>query len=77
MNDNLKIKPCPFCGQKVTLLVDPLWYKMGFTYYDKYQYSIRCSCGCSLRYIKNDTIHYSKEEAINNVISQWNRRADE
>jgi len=67
----MELKCCPFCGSTVELKKEPICGYGGC-----YSYSIRCdNCGCELDYEKNDTVYRSDEEAINNVIPVWNKRA--
>lgn len=69
-----KIKPCPFCGTEVELSKNPLWHG-GHGYYNCFEFEIVCpTCGCNVRYDKNDTIYRAEEEAIQNVIETWNKR---
>lgn len=71
-----KIKPCPFCGTEVELSKKPLWHE-GHGYYNCFEFEIVCStCGCNVRYDRNDTIYRTEKEAIQNVINAWNRRED-
>lgn len=79
----MSIKPCPFCGEIPYLERKPLWetYRSGTThgYYGCYEYEIKCNnleCGCSVKLGRNDTIYNKDEEAKQNAINAWNRRAD-
>lgn len=77
-----ELKPCPFCGQYVYIEKVPLWHTYDRTtrgYYGCYEYVIKCNnsnCQCTVALPRNDTIYNSDEEAINNAITAWNRRAD-
>ena len=77
-----ELKPCPFCGAEVELEEIPLWQGSRFDprvyrgYHGCYEYKIRCKkCGAQPSYPQNDTVYRSKNEAIENVIKVWNRRA--
>ena len=76
-----KIKSCPFCGSNVYLDKKPMWQSHGRVtrgYVGSYEYFIECKyCGCSIRNSKCDTIYHSDEEAINYVISNWNKRKED
>lgn len=78
---HFKLEDCPFCGDSIILQKLPLWTEWGGHtrgYYNKYEYVARCTnpeCRCSVYLGKNDTIYHSDEEAINEVITHWNRRA--
>ena len=78
------LKPCPFCGNWVSLEKKPLWRTTsdGSThgYYNSFEYVIQCDnpdCGCKVNLIANDTIYRSDEEAKQNAIKAWNRRASD
>lgn len=78
------LKPCPFCGEIPYLERNPLWTTCsnGSThgYFGCFEYIVRChnpECGCSVNLGANDTIYNSDEEARQNAISAWNRRAKE
>lgn len=72
--------PCPFCGEDVYIDKVPLWKSYNNSthgYYGCYEFDIRCKnpeCGCTIPFIKNDTVYRSEEEARLNAIDQWNRR---
>ena len=75
MND---LKPCPFCGSKVELEKNPLWYGNGRGYKNCYEFVIRCKkCGCRVDQPKNDSVYRSEEKAKKNAIEAWNRRKGE
>ena len=63
---NTELKPCPFCGGEAVL--EPYKARKG------YEANIQCNGGCLalMRTITYDT----EEEAIENVVKAWNRRAD-
>ena len=65
MKEN-ELKPCPFCGGEAVL--EPYKARKG------YEANIQCNGGCLalMRTITYDT----EEEAVNNVVKAWNRRAD-
>ena len=75
------LKPCPFCGSDVYLEKRPLWNEYGGItrgYHGCYDYVIECSnqdCGCNVKLPGNDTIYHTDEEAKENAIKAWNRRA--
>lgn len=75
------LKPCPFCGKDVYMEKRPLWKTYnGSThgYYNEYEFIIECTnpeCRCNVRLGANDTIYRTEEEAKENAIRQWNRRA--
>ena len=77
-----RLKPCPFCGQPVYIQKNPLWtesYGSTRGYYNCYEYVIQCNnpdCRCTVSLPRNDTIYNSDEEAINNAVAAWNRRAE-
>ena len=79
---NKQLKPCPFCGSDVYLEKKPLWSELGGTkrgYYGCYEYVIECNnedCGCHVKLPGNDTVYTTDEEAKENAIKAWNRRAD-
>lgn len=71
-----KLKPCPFCGNKVHIDKRPLW-SGNHGYQGCYEYIIECKnreCGCSLQTKGIDTIYRDDETARNNAIQAWNRR---
>ena len=76
-----KIKPCPFCGRAVFLEKKPLWRSYGNTthgYFGCYEYVIECNnpnCECNVRLFGNDTVGRGDNEALENAIKAWNRRA--
>ena len=76
------LKPCPFCGQVVYLEKRPLWRDYGGSthgYFRCYEYVIECDnpeCRCHVVLKGNDTIYHSDEEAKQNAIKAWNRRAE-
>lgn len=74
-----KLKPCPFCGSDVYLERKPMW-RGSHGYQGCYEYIIKCpddSCGCRIRLDKNTTIYHDDVEAMNYVITKWNKRAQE
>ena len=71
----MKLKPCPFCGHTPTLEIIPMWHG-SHGYHGCHQYDIRCkNCGCRVGLGENSDIYISSEEAMNNAIKKWNRRA--
>lgn len=71
----MKLKPCPFCGQTPTLEVKPMWHG-SHGYHGCFEYDIHCkNCGCRVGLGQNTDIYISSEEAMNNAIKKWNRRA--
>ena len=70
-----ELKPCPFCGNEVQMTKAPLWHG-SHGYHGCYEFSISCKdCGCTLLFTQNDTVYRSEDEAQNNVIKNWNKRA--
>lgn len=66
--ENRELKPCPFCGSK-NLSVEPYKSRKG------YECTIQCNGKCIL-YMQ--TITYdTEEEAVEKVINDWNRRAND
>jgi len=60
-----KLKPCPFCGKKrLRLDTDGFWGAIWGV--------IECRCGVRL----NGGSFKDKEEAVQDVIKRWNRRAE-
>ena len=77
MNYGYDLKPCPFCGQDVTIHREPLWHD-GHGYKDCYAFVVKCDnidCGCRVRMPQNDTIYRDEQTAIDNAVNAWNRRA--
>lgn len=65
IEDNFKLKPCPFCGGEAVL--EPCKARKG------YEATIQCNGGCIL-YMT--TITYdTQEEAVKTVVKRWNTRA--
>lgn len=61
-----ELKPCPFCGGKA--VIEPYRVRKG------YEANIQCNGGCILHM---GTITYdTEEEAVEAVITAWNRRAE-
>ena len=72
-----ELKPCPFCGAKVKLRKEAMWWD-NRGYKDCYRYAISCpECGCALAMRNNDTISRTDSEAKRNAIKAWNRRVKE
>ena len=72
----IELKPCPFCGENVKIERLPLWHG-SHGYHGSYEYDIHCSnCGCRVDLDRNDTVYRSEEEARDNAIKAWNRRAE-
>lgn len=74
-----ELKPCPFCGTVPYIERLPLWETYGghtHGYYGCYKYDIQChKCGCAIPLPQNDTIYRKDEEARQNAIDTWNKRA--
>lgn len=76
------LKPCPFCGNAVYLEKKPLWRDCnGSThgYFGCYEYVIECNnpeCRCNVALKGNNTVYAKDEEAKQNAIEAWNRRAN-
>ena len=67
---NNKLKPCPFCGSGAALIEKPI-----YGYQGSVMYTVECARNCcSKHFNNNDTIYHSDNEAISNVIKQWNAR---
>ena len=68
------IKPCPFCGYKPELRITNME-----TSDSKYKmYDLHCKvCGCTLDFTRNNTLYWSEEQALENVINKWNDRERE
>ena len=66
-----ELKPCPFCGRTDMELcvVDECGDRRG----PEEVGHIDCKCGCSMQ---SDGVHERCVDAKNEVIAQWNRRAD-
>jgi Lar family restriction alleviation protein len=69
-----RVKPCPFCGYKPELKTLNMVTADG-----KYKiFTIRCRlCGCTIDFTRNNTLYWSEEQALENVISRWNDRKGE
>ncbi len=73
---NEGLKPCPFCGTIPIIRKNPLWRVGGQGYYGCYEFDIHCDeCGCRINMIGVNTIYNTEEEAKENAIKIWNRRA--
>lgn len=75
--DGYELKPCPFCGSPVSIVMRPLW-QGSHGYQGCYQYDIKCDnpgCRCNIYLGENDTIYRTHEEARRNAIEHWNRRS--
>ena len=76
-----ELKPCPFCGNSVYIEKKPLWRTVGNTthgYFGCYEFDVKCQnpdCGCMVNLGGNDTIYHTDDEAKQNAINSWNRRA--
>ena len=75
-----ELKPCPFCGEIPYIEKKPLWrtYHDGTThgYRGSFEYDIRChKCGCSIPLPNNDNVYHKYDEAKQNAINAWNKRA--
>lgn len=76
MTNNQKLKPCPFCGEKVFINKKALWHG-SHGYFGCYEYDIRCKkCGCNIRLHGNDTIYNADVIARKNAIKARNRRTN-
>lgn len=75
------LKPCPFCGKDVYMEKRPMWRMEGSTtrgYTGAYEFIIQCvnpECGCNVKLGKNSTLNATEEEAREEAIKHWNRRA--
>lgn len=74
MNDNIELKPCPFCGEAhdkaITYSKTILPMHKDGTYY-----SVRITCReCWAQVHGDDT--FSEAEAYESAAAKWNRRAD-
>ena len=75
------LKPCPFCGKDVYMEKRPMWSMEGSTtrgYTGAYEFIIQCvnpECGCNVKLGKNSTLNATEEEAREEAIKHWNRRA--
>lgn len=68
MSEESKLKPCRYCGLDVTL--DAI--KVKHNSYDKYTAKLECpDCGESAAAMQ---MRSTREEAISDVITDWNRR---
>lgn len=73
----IELKPCPFCGGEAEINKKPLW-RGNHGYKGCYEFVAVCKkCGCKVDHIKNDSIYRSEEEAQENVINAWNKRASD
>lgn len=60
--DKIKLKPCPFCGEKAVVASEPISFEGERTYY------IRCSvCGVQMGYCNSAV----------NLVQAWNKRTPE
>ena len=74
---SFSLKPCPFCGNDVSLTISPLWYD-GHGYQGCFEYSVYCkNCGCHVGGASSDNIYISEQEAIDKVVKAWNRRKED
>lgn len=65
-NEELKLKPCPFCGGEARLWV---WSDGGGV-------CVRCSdCYCQTDTKSDDAFLKHLKPAVERVIEEWNRRA--
>lgn len=70
-----KLKPCPFCREIPYIEKKPLW-RGSHGYHGCFEYDIHCEkCECHINLGANTTIYNSDEEARENAINAWNRRA--
>lgn len=75
-----ELKPCPFCGEEVSIEKIPMWSTYnGIThgYYGCYEFDIHCTntdCACRVRLGRNNTVYCNEKEAKLNAIKAWNRR---
>lgn len=78
MNET-ELKPCPFCGGKAEIHIQPIYIDMGVC--------IRCTvCGarskfnpydCKYVYYNGEKdVYISQDRATNDVKALWNRRSD-
>ena len=79
--NEIKLKPCPFCGEEVYIAKIPMWTTHnGIThgYVRCYVFDIHCrnkDCLCTVNLGRNDTMCCDEAEAELNAIRAWNRRA--
>ena len=74
---SINLKPCPFCGNRVSINKLPLWNETG-GYKGCYEYDISCkNCRCSIFLGSNNTIYNSDEGAIKEAVDHWNKRSEE
>ena len=71
MNDSIKLKPCPFCGNKPKTKVESKEHTI-------ITIQIQClKCFTELRdYVAEPCDFETMQKAINKVISTWNTRTD-
>lgn len=64
-----KLKPCPFCGGELST-IDIRKDRQGLYHANAFCLNL-IECGISI-----DTVHISKEKAIETLINHWNRRTE-
>ena len=69
-NDNLEIKPCPFCGGK------PDIYEIGNVYTAKRSIEIVCTTCFVKRKVSTPKGHQTLEWLENTSLELWNKRTD-
>lgn len=73
------IKTCPFCGAQPRFTIYDMGYGNGCGYPGKHKIEIRCSYSfCGVRpSLSVDDVYIKTEEAIEECVAIWNRRANE
>lgn len=77
----IELKPCPFCGNKAITRIKPI--RGAFSELDDIEVSVSCSecyvekCRVLIECNNSGVFSFSDiEKTIENVIIDWNRRAD-
>ena len=65
MTDEIKLKPCPFCGGVPTMLFNKLTFD---------RIGVKVVCGLCFASIQRD--HSDENEATTLAVMSWNRRAN-
>ena len=74
MKINEKLIACPCGCKEIELKKEPLWHG-NHGYQGCYNIKLKCinpKCPWEFHFEKNDTIYRTEEEAIKNIITQWN-----
>ena len=73
MNDNEKLKPCPFCGKEAYLYQEEVTNNIS-----SIKCRIRCNTeDCGVRYFGENgyfTAYVDEEKYIKDVVKEWNTR---